>query len=264
MPTLTQHAPGTFCWPELATTDQAAAKKFYGGLFGWRFNDSPLPPEMGGAYTMFQSKSKDCAALFTLDAKMRQQGVPPHWGAYISVSSADDVAQHAASLGGTVLMQPSDVMGHGRMAVIADPTGAKFSVWQAMRHIGAGILDEPGALCWTELLTHDTDRAGSFYKALIGWGAKDMSMMPGSTYTVFTRSDGTNAGGLMKLPESLKGVPPHWLSYFQVDDVKKTTSQVTSLGGKIQMPPRSVPNVGQFAVYADPQGAVFAVLQPQA
>ena len=68
----------------------------------------------------------------------------------------------------------------------------------------------------------------------------------------------------MKLPESLKGVPPHWLSYFQVDDVKKTTSQVTSLGGKIQMPPRSVPNVGQFAVYADPQGAVFAVLQPQA
>ena len=263
MATLTQHAPGTFCWPELGSTDPSAAKMFYGGLFGWTFNDSPLPPEMGGVYTQFQNKGKVCAALFTLDPKMRERGVPAHWGTYISVSSADDVAKLATTLGGAVLMQPFDVMDLGRMAVITDPTGAKFSVWQAMKNIGVGILDEPGALCWTELLTTDTEKAGTFYKSLIGWGAKDMSMMPGTSYTVFTRPDGANAGGLMRLPENLKGVPPHWLTYFQVADIQKATSQVTGLGGKVQMPPRSVPNVGQFAVYADPQGAVFAVLQPQ-
>ncbi len=262
MTILTQHAQGTFCWPELASTDQNAAKKFYGELFGWTSTDVPMGPD-AGSYTLFKKGGNDCAALYPLGPDMLAQGVPPNWGAYIAVNSADETAKKAKELGATVIMEPFDVMGTlGRMAVVQDPTGAVFSVWQAKDHIGAGVLDEPGAMCWTELMTGDPDKARSFYTKLVGWTTQEMSADFGN-YTMFLREGGAKAGGLMKTPDEMAGVPPHWMTYFAVSDIQQTTALVQKLGGTVNVPPMPIPNIGSFAVYADPQGAVFAVLQPQ-
>jgi predicted enzyme related to lactoylglutathione lyase len=262
MTTTTKHAPGTFCWPELATTDQEAAKKFYGGLFGWTFTDTSMGTD-AGVYTSFKLQGKDVAAAHTVTPEMQKAGVPPHWGAYVAVASADQAAKQAAALGGKVLFEPFDVMGTlGRMAILQDPTGATFSVWQAMDHPGVGILDEPGSLCWTELMTRDPAGAESFYKALIGWKSESMPMGEMGTYTVFKRGDGQNAAGMMKIPDNLTAnVPPNWLSYFLTKDIKATSDKVKTLGGQVMVPPTPIPNVGTFAVVCDPQGATFGLLQ---
>jgi hypothetical protein len=257
MATLTQHAPGTFCWPELGTSDQDAAKKFYTAVFGWTFNDMPMPE---GVYTIFRHKDRDVAACYTLNAQM-QPGVPPYWGAYVSVEDASATAKRVTELSGTVIAEPMDVMNFGRMAVLRDPTGAMFCVWQPIQHIGAGLLDEPGALCWTELMTSDTAKAGAFYRALIGWKSNDMPMPGAGTYTIFQRPDGANAAGMMALTPEMKDVPPNWMNYFQTADIRANVAKITSLGGRIIVPPSPVPNIGEFAVCQDPQGAVFSLLQ---
>src|SRR5262245_29403377 len=118
MAEFTSHPPGTFCWPELATSDQKAGVAFYRGLFGWDLNDVPMGPD--SSYSIFQMRGKDVAAAAGLQPEERQHGVPPHWNAYVSVASADDAVKKAQSLGGKVLAPPFDVMDHGRMAVLQD------------------------------------------------------------------------------------------------------------------------------------------------
>jgi len=267
MTTTTKHAPGTFCWPELATTNQEGAKKFYSSLFGWTSQDTPIGE--GETYTIFQLKGQPAAAVFTMMKDMQKQGVPPHWAAYISVNDADETAKKAETLGGKVIMQPFDVMQHGRMAVIQDPTGAVFSLWQAKEHNGVGIFNEPNALVWTELLTPDPTKAETFYKSLIGWTSETMTMddpkatqkSGTTTYTLFKRQGGENAAGMMKMP--MQGqAPPNWLTYFQVTDTDATVNKAKSLGANVFVPPTDIPNVGRFSVLADPSGAAFAVLQP--
>src|SRR5438445_8768938 len=160
MAEVTSHQPGTFCWPELATTDQKSAVAFYRALFGWDVNEQPI--SSNETYSMFQLRGKPVAAGYTMRADQRQRGVPPHWASYITVASAEDAVKRAQELGATVLAAPFDVSDSGRMAVLQDPVGATFSVWQPKRHIGVGILGEPGALCWTELITRDTSAAEKF------------------------------------------------------------------------------------------------------
>ena len=261
--TLAKHAQGTFCWPEVGSPDPEASKKFYGELFGWTFTDTPLPPEAGGgSYTIFKLNGKDVAAMYRLGEEMKKQGIPPNWGAYVAAESADDAAKKCVALGGQVIMEPMEVMEHGRMAVLQDPAGAHFSVWQARTHAGAGVLDETGALAWTELMTGDTAKAKAFYTALLGWSAEDMPMGP-ETYTVFKRADGKSAAGMMAIPPMMKNVPPHWTSYFQVADLRASLAKAQSLGAKTVVDATPVPNVGEFAVLEDPHGATFALLQPQ-
>jgi predicted enzyme related to lactoylglutathione lyase len=257
MTTLLTHAPGTFCWPELSTSDQNAAKKFYSALFGWTVNDSPMGPD--AVYTIFQRDGKDAAACATLMPEAKAQGVPPNWMAYLTVANADDTVKKAAQLGGKVLKDAFDVMDHGRMAVIQDPTGATFCVWQGKNHNGAGILNEPGALCWTELVTSDTSKAGPFYKSLFGWGGEDMPMGP-MVYTLFKRGD-KNAGGMMAMPAEMKGAPSSWMSYFEVTNCDQSAEKVKQLGGTVMVPPTDIPMAGRFAVISDPQGAMFGILQ---
>src|SRR2546428_3114023 len=167
MAQIDQHSPGAFCWIELATTDQNAAKKFYGALFGWAVHDVPMGPD--DSYTMFQIEGRDTAAAYTMRAEQRAQGVPPHWMIYVTVKSADDAASRAAKAGGKVLAPAFDVFDVGRMAVLQDPTGAVFSVWQPKMHQGTGIAGVPGTLCWADLSTPEPERAGRFYSELFGW-----------------------------------------------------------------------------------------------
>src|SRR5262245_45265994 len=102
MPEITQYSPGNFCWFELGTSDAAAAKKFYNGLFGWTANDVPAGPDM--IYTMLQAGGKDVGALYQLTEQHKSQGVPPHWMTYISVANVDESAARAKELGATLAM----------------------------------------------------------------------------------------------------------------------------------------------------------------
>ena len=149
-----EYAPGTFCWFELGTTDGEAAKKFYTELFDWSFDDHPMGPAM--VYTMLKQDGKDVGALYQMPAEMTDQGIPPHWLSYASVTSADETAAKAKELGATLMKEPFDVMDVGRMAVIQDPTGAVFALWQAKAHTGAGVVNVPNSVCWNELATPDT------------------------------------------------------------------------------------------------------------
>jgi uncharacterized protein len=256
MPTVTQHAPGTFCWPELMTSDQDAAKKFYAAVFGWKINDMDLGG--GAVYTIFEQDGKDVAALFTLQPDQRAQGIPPHWGSYVSVANVDEAAKKAASLGGTVLVQPFDVMDKGRSAVIQDPIGATFCLWQAKTHAGVSMLGEPGSLGWTQLNASEPAKAKPFYTGLFGWTFRDDAMGNSGAYTTWLKNDGP-AGGMMPLP--MPGIPSHWLTYFAVANVDETHTKATSLGAITYVSPSDIPGMGRFSVLGDPQGAGFALVR---
>jgi uncharacterized protein len=252
-----QYAPGTFCWFELGTSDSAAAKKFYTELFGWDFTDSPIGPGM--VYTMLKQDGKDLGALYELMPEMKAQGIPPHWLSYVSVTSADESAAKAKAAGATVLKEPFDVMTVGRMAVIQDPTGAVFALWQAGTHSGAGITNVPNSVCWNELATNDTARGGDFYTTVFGWTKKVQQMGP-MEYTSFMNGE-RPAGGMYKLPPEMANVPPNWMVYFAVNDCDASVAKAASLGAKTISPPMDIPGVGRFSILLDPQGAAFAVIK---
>ena len=256
MPEVTKYAPGAFCWIELGTSDPEAAKRFYNQIFGWSAVDMPAAPDL--IYTMLRKDEKDVGALYKLKEEHKAEGVPPHWLSYISVDSADETAKRAKELGGTVVMDPFDVFDVGRMAILQDPTGATFAIWQPRVHIGARVKDEPNTLCWNELGTNDTDKAREFYTKLFGWSSKtDESATP---YTEFSNA-GIPHGGMMKIAPEWGNVPPHWMPYFAVEDCDGTAGKAAGLGASTMVPPTDIPNVGRFAVLGDPQGAVFAIIK---
>lgn len=252
-----EYAPGTFCWVELATSDGEAAKKFYTELFDWTFDDNPMGPDM--VYTMLKSDGKEVGALYKMMPEMSSMGIPPHWMSYASTENADDTAAKAISLGGTIMKEPFDVMDFGRMAVIQDPTGAVFSLWQAGTHKGAAVVNAPGSLCWNELMTTDSDKAGDFYTGLFGWG-KDVQNLGPMEYTMFTHGDRPTAG-MLKMTPDMGNTPPNWLVYFAVDDCDARTQKATELGGNVMKPADDIPGIGRFSILTDPQGAAFAIIK---
>ena len=262
MAEFSSHIPGTFCWPELATTDQKGAVAFYRGLFGWDLNEQPIGPTE--TYSMFQLRGKEVAAAYTMRPEERQHGAPPHWNNYVTVTNVDEAVKKAEGLGAKVFAPPFDVMDVGRMAVLQDPTGAVFQVWQAKKHIGARILNEPGALCWTELTTSDTKAAEKFYTQLFGWTPKHGAPGAPMEYTEFSVA-GTPSIGMMAKPKDMPAhIPSYWMPYFQVTSVDASASKAKELGGKVMVGPQDIPDAGRFAILVDPQGAVFAVFQRRA
>jgi uncharacterized protein len=246
------YAPGQFCWTDLMTTDPAAAKAFYTTLFGWNAKDMPFP---GGVYTMLQKGEHEVAGLGGQPPEEQSRGIPPHWNVYVSVDDAEAAAAKAASLGANVLAPPFDVMDSGRMAILADPTGAVFFLWQPKHHIGSTLWGEVGAPSWFELQTTDPERAKAFYTALFGW-----STGGDATYTEWI-VDGQHVGGMLKIDPSWGPVPPNWSSYFSVESAEDTVSRARALGAKVYMGPKSAGTTGTFAVLADPQGAMFSVYE---
>jgi predicted enzyme related to lactoylglutathione lyase len=256
MPEVTGHSPGSFCWMELGTSDSEAAKKFYSSLFGWETMDIPTGP--GQVYTMLQIGGKDVSALYQL-TEQYHKGVPTHWLSYIAVTSADETAAKAKQLGATVTMEPFDVMDVGRMAMIQDPQGAMFAIWQAKSHIGVRLAGEPNTLCWNELATTDTDAGGQFYSKLFGWTFKSGDAGPMIYHEI--SNAGTQIGGMYKITEEMKGMPPNWMAYYAVTNCDATADRAKSMGAALVVPPTDIPNVGRFCTIKDPQGGVFAVIQ---
>jgi predicted enzyme related to lactoylglutathione lyase len=249
--------PGTFCWVDFAATNAAAAKAFYGELFDWMAID--LPTDIGGVYTMFEKDGKAVCGLWQMSDEMTGQGIPPSWQSYVSVESVDRSAERAAELGATVLMQPFEVMQAGRMAVIRDPTGAALALWEPREHIGADIVNVPGALCWNELQTHDPSTAEAFYADLFEWTARRNSGSEGPAYWEFGKADAL-VGGMMAIQHGWSEVPPNWAVYFAVADCDATADRAQDLDGELLVPPRDVAGTGRFAFLQDPLGAVFAVI----
>lgn len=258
MTTYTKHEHGTFSWVDLATTDAASAKKFYGGLFGWTFDDMPAGP--GSTYSMCKLGGKRVCALYTMGREM--QGVPPNWTSYVTVDDVDATTKKAAANGGTIIKDAFDVMDVGRMSLVQDPSGAVLALWQAKKHHGADVKNEPGALTWNEVFTTNVDAAGKFYAQTLGWKTEAVDMGKMGTYTLFQNAgEKNNAGGMMAMPPNMKGVPSHWLAYFQVTDCDASTKKVGELGGKVMMPPMDIPNIGRFSIVQDREGATFGLFK---
>ena len=257
MPHIDKHPPGAFCWIELSTTDQNAAKSFYSSLLGWASQDFPMGPN--DFYTMFQLEGRDTAAAYTMRPEERSQGVPPHWMIYIGVESADDAATRVAQLGGKLLAPPCDVYDIGRMAVVQDPTGAVFALWQPKSHTGTGIAGVPGTLCWADLITPDPASAKDFYSSLFGWRITTSENDP-SGYLHIANGE-KFIGGIPPANFRDPNVPPHWLAYLVVSNCDETAAKAKQLGAKTHLAPMTMEKVGRMAILADPQGAVLALYQ---
>ena len=254
MTNVDKYPTGSFCWLELATTDQTAANKFYGNLFGWSQADMPIGP--GEIYTMFKIGDRDAGtAAYTL--RNEQQGMPPHWSIYIAVENADAAAKRASELGGKVCVAPFDVFDVGRMAVVQDPTGAAFYLWQAKQKPNA-VTGVDGTLCWADLSTPDPDQAGKFYSGLFGWEL-EKSEHDSSGY-LHIKNREQYIGGVPPTKHRQPG-PAHWLPYIQVSNCDAIAAKAKQTGATFHLEPTTMEGVGRFAVIADPQGAVFAIFQ---
>ncbi|HET6512764.1 MAG TPA: VOC family protein [Candidatus Kapabacteria bacterium] len=254
MAVVRSHAPGNFSWFELATTDQDSAKQFYSKVFGWEPNDSPMGE--GLTYTMLKKEGNDVGALYKLMPDELAMGLPPHWRIYVTVDNAEDSAKKAEQLGATLPCPPFDVMEHGRMAIVQDPTGAVIMLWEPKKHPGAGVIDEPNAFCWYELNTNDTEKAKDFYSKLFGW---DVGGSP--EYTEWKQGS-RSLGGMMKIQPEWGPMPPNWTPYIMVESADQYAEKIKSNGGNVMMGPADIPNTGRFAIVSDPQGAVFALYEP--
>ncbi len=250
------YAPGTFCWTDLTTTDQAAAKEFYGGLFGWEAEDMPVGE--GVFYSMQRLGGRDVAAISPQPQQQRDAGAPPVWNSYVSVEDADAAVARAGELGGSVHAPAFDVMEAGRMGVIQDPQGAYFMVWQPGRHFGAALVNAPGALVWNELASPDLDASSAFYSDLFGWTVAPFEASP--TPYLSIKNGGANNGGIRELTPP--GMPPHWLVYFGVEDLDEALAKVGQLGGTTLFGPQDI-QIARIAAVRDPQGAVFALYAGQ-
>jgi predicted enzyme related to lactoylglutathione lyase len=257
MTTFSGYSAGSPCWYELATTDQEAAKRFYAELFGWVPKDVPIPE--GGNYSIFQLGDRDVGAAYTMMPDQQAAGMPSYWAVYFAVASADDMAARAVALGGKQMAAPMDVMDVGRMAVIADPEGAVFCLWQPKSHAGAGAVHENNAVGWVELATRDSRKAAHYYAHLFGWKVREQPHPVAGHYQMFS-VDSYDWGGMLPMNADWGQTPAHWHLYFRVADCDAAAEKLKALGGKVMAGPFDGAGVGRIAVVTDPQGATFYLI----
>src|SRR3712207_2240174 len=251
MGTRTSYTPGTFSWVDLATTDAAAAKSFYSGVFGWEMEDTDAGG--GAVYTMCRLDGDAVAGLYEMPEAMRTTGVPPNWTSYVTVDDADAAAARVAAAGGDVVDPAFDVLDVGRMAVLADPQGAVLAVWQPRTRIGAERVNDVGCLCMNELATPDMEAARAFYERLFGWTTDGAAGTPESPSMVFN-GDNINAAFF----GARNGTPPHWRPCFTVESTEQAVDRVRELGGQMLQAPVDIGH-GSIAMVRDPQGALFTL-----
>ena len=270
------YIPGVPCWIDTTHPDPEAVLPFYSGLFGWEFeNVTPKGSEEG--YFIGRIRGGDVAGVGAVPEGAPQMA---SWNTYVWVESADEAAARARAAGGGVVSEPFDVMDSGRMAVLTDPEGAAFCVWQAKGHNGAKVVNEHGSLNFNGLATRDVDGAKAFYGAVFGWqllalpsGA--MWSLPGYGDHLEESSPGlrqqmTQMGapeGFIDVVAALNPIadddaatPAHWNVTFAVDDADATAATAKALGGEIIAGPLDAPWT-RMAVIKDPQGATFIASQ---
>ncbi|GHJ45832.1 putative glyoxylase CFP32 [Catellatospora sp. TT07R-123] len=247
-----RYAQGTPSWVDLGSTDVDGSVAFYGRLFGWTADD--LGPEAGG-YRIFRKDGRQVAGLGPASDPARGSS----WATYLAATDLDDVARKVDEHGGRVVVPAMDVMDAGRMAVFTDPTGAYFNGWQASRHEGFELANEPGSVTWNELMTADLDASKVFYQEVFGIDERDVAMAEGMTYTLL-EVGGRPVAGAMPIDPAWGPMPSHWSVYFAVDDCDSAFAQALELGANKIMPPENSP-AGRFAILSDPQGAGFSIIR---
>jgi predicted enzyme related to lactoylglutathione lyase len=276
MPERDHYIPGVPCWVDTSQPEPAAVLDFYSGLFGWEF-ESVMPADVPGEYFMARKDGGNVAAVGSIPEGAPQMAM---WNTYVAVASADDTAAKVRDAGGTVAMEPFDVMSSGRMAVCTDPEGAAFFVWQANEHFGAGIVNEHGAVNFNGLHTRDVEGAKAFYGAVFGWttldlGATVMWTLPGYGDDLERDSPGLREqmaamggpAGFEDVVASINPITadqddarPHWSVTFGVDDANEVAAKAGELGGAVIVPPFDAP-WSRPTVLADPRGARFIASQ---
>lgn len=252
------HTHGTFSWVENATTDIDGAKSFYARLFGWDYDDRPVGD--GIYYSMARLAGQFVAAIAPQQDNERTMGVPPHWNSYITVDDVDSVAARVEGLGGILHVPPFDVFDAGRMAAISDPTGAVVYFWQPKGHIGAGLVNAPGAFCWNELATRDPDAARRFWSELLGWDFEKVDAAPMDMWTILN-GDRQNGSVRVMGDEMPAEVPAHWLVYFAVDSIDDAAEAAGDAGGQSLVPKTPAGGNNSFAVIRDPAGASLGLFE---
>jgi predicted enzyme related to lactoylglutathione lyase len=243
---VSKYPNGTFNWIDLGTIDVTSAKAFYEGLFGWEVED--LSAGDAGSYTMCRLQGKDVAGIHAHSA---DEGTD--WSCYISVDDVDKSTMRAGELGGTVELEPVEIPGAARLSLIRDPSGASVPLWQAKGHTGAGLVNEVGSWCWSELVTAEAEAAKAFYRELFGWSAEvAQSPIPRATFTL-----GELLIGGVHEPIGQERAP-RWTVSFRVADVDETAARAQELGGGILLPPMDIP-IGRLAMISDPSEADFGV-----
>lgn len=265
---------GVPCWVDTGQPDPEAAVDFYGGLFGWEFEDR-MPAGHPDRYYVAQLRGRDVAAV---GSQPDEAPPTPVWSTYVWVESADAAAAKVKDAGGQVVSEPFDIPGAGRMGVFADASGAVFSVWQAAEHRGAQLVNEPNTWNFSGLNTPDPEGAKEFYGAVFGWEASPLDeggsvwRQPGyGDFLERSDPDLRRRLGDMGAPEGFEDAvawlapatgdePPHWSVTFAVDDADVIAGPAKELGGTVLVAPFDTEWV-RMAVLSDPAGAVFTAGQ---
>ncbi|MGB9376711.1 MAG: VOC family protein [Mycobacteriales bacterium] len=255
MPTRSESWPaGTPSWIDLTVPDLEAAKTFYGDVAGWTFVDTGAD---FGHYTLCQAGGRNAAALSPPQGPEQ----PSAWTVYLATDDTDASAKQVVANGGSIIVDPMDIPGTGKMAIARDPQGASFGLWQSAGMIGTEVYSEPGALVWTDLRTSDPDAARSFYAALFGYHYKPMEGAP-DAYQVFGfdgARDGETVGGIGPMMHAGDTSPPHWIAYVIVTDAEASAAAARSGGGSVATEPFDTP-FGKMAELVDPFGAKLAIM----
>jgi predicted enzyme related to lactoylglutathione lyase len=255
-PASQEHHAGKAIFVELVTPDLAAAKRFYGGLFGWTFRDLAAA---GTAYAEAMLDGEPVAGLL-------QKAVPstdrrqPAWLTYLSVRDVDAAKQTALLNGGKVLFEPHTFPDRGREAVFADPQGAVFAVLASSSGDPPDLLTDPGEWIWSSLIAADPGTDAAFYKALFAYDVFQLPAEEGSQH-FFLASDGYARASVNSPPANRPDFHPHWLNFVRVEDTVAMTARVVALGGRVLVEPRVDRHGGKVAVVADPLGAPFGLLE---
>jgi len=242
-----------FGWPNLASTDDAAAATFYGRIFGWDWDVMPLMEGM-----VHRNAHLGGLQIAGLDATMPGLDMPTAWTNFVYVADIEKTVATARQLGATIVADVMDVMGEGHMAVVLDPTGAAFGLWQPGRHTGADAVNQPGTYTWVELATDDAKSAMRFYGELFGWSYEKQDMVSMEYWMV--QLEGRAIAGLMRKPQDMAQMPSHWGTYFGVADIDATAAEVTDAGGTVLFEPMKMGPGRGFAAL-DPQGGYFMTIQ---
>jgi predicted enzyme related to lactoylglutathione lyase len=262
--------PGVPCWVQAVQPDPEAAVAFYTELFGWEA-ENLMPSDHPGDYFVCRLRGRDVAAIVS------EHGAPAPpsavWTTHVCVESADDTADRVNEAGGSLIGQPFESPGGGRQAVVSDPSGAVFCVWEPRERHGAQLVNEPGAWAISALRTPDPEACTRFYGAVFGWdtetfdlGDAQMTMwkLPGYVGGEPEQPVARDVVATMGPPDGDGAVgPPHWSVDFWTRNVDEASSKATELGGMVLAGPYSIPDVGmRQAVIADPQGATLSLTQP--
>ena len=256
MPIIAKYRPGEFCWADLGTPDVPRAIKFYEGLFGWKMKGVSAK---GGpvVYWLAQLRGKDVAGIYPMAEERKRAKATPFWLPYISAASVDNAVKQAKAARGKLCMGPSDVTDKGRTALLRDPSGSTFAIWQARKHKGAGLAGIPGTICWHDLGTVKRKAAAKFYERVFRWQVSDQDFS-GNKYHLFKLGK-EGVGGMW--PEPMRGYAPCWITHWRVADCGKSVAKAKRLGGKVLIGAMKVPGMCTFAILADPQGASFGIIE---